>query len=212
MHIPIDLRERVSWAIEFAWQITLHKICSSEIHVYKEASLQLHYSSILKDTLGLIKFSPQERFSLELESTITINEKPFIVDILVLYSNSELSEKHAIELKCYRTLAASGKNRGANDIFMHAVYEDLYITEQYVKCRQADIATCLILTDYENFVNPKQKTSKNWTYDISHNYKLTPNRFTTPIGGKMVDFSLDSAYHFIWTKQGNFWGTILRAL
>jgi len=210
MDIPINIRERVSWAIEFAWRITLHKICNDEIQVNKEASLQLHYSSILKDILGLIKFSHQEKFSLQLESTAKVLERPFIIDILLCYSNSEVSEKHAIELKFYRTLAASGKNRGANDIFMYAVYYDLYITEQYIKFRQADLTTCLILTDYENFVNPKRKTSKNWTYDISHDFKVSPNRFTTPIGGKSVDFSLDLGYHFIWTKQGNFWSTLLR--
>jgi hypothetical protein len=212
MNISNNLRERVSWAIEFAWQITLRKISDGEIKVFKEASLQLHFSAILKEILNLIKFAPQERFDLELESTVQVNNKPSIIDVLVSYKSSDIFERHAIELKCYRTLSASGKNRGANDIFMHAVYEDLYITEQYLKFKVADITTCLILTDYENFINPKRKTSKNWMYDISHDYKLNPNRFTTPIGGRNVDFSLESAYHFYWSKFGKFWGTLIRPL
>jgi hypothetical protein len=212
MEIPISIRNRVSWAIKFSWDIVQLKIGNDEIRVNKEASLQLYYASILKEVLSLLKFSPIEQFYVELEASVTVSNKPYLIDILVSYSDSEVSEKHAIELKCYRTLAASGKNRGANDIFMHSVYVDLHLTEQYVAAGVADLTTCLILTDYQNFVLPKKKTSKNWTYDISHDYQLVANRFTTPIGGKSVDFNLHKNYHFLWTKQGNYWSTILRPI
>ena len=210
MEIPASNRERVSWAIKFSWDILQHKVGNQEIRVNKEASLQLYYASILKDTLQLLKFSPDEQFYVELEVSVTLIGKPLIIDILVTYNDKVASEKHAIELKCYRTQSSSGKNRGANDIFMHAVYMDLHFTEQYVTEKVSDFATCLILTDYQNFVSPKRKTSKNWTYDISHGCVVNSKRFTTPIGGKSVDFSLTKSYHFKWTRQGKFWGTLLR--
>ena len=212
MEIPTSIEDRVSWAIKFSWDIVLAKIGNDEIRVNKEASLQLYYSSILKSVLDLLKFSPTEQFYIDLESTVLVQSKPLIIDILVTYQDATISQKHAIELKCYKTLAASGKNRGANDIFMHAVYMDLYYCEQYIIAKKVDFATCLILTDYRNFIYPKKKSSKNWTYDISHESQITPNRFTTSIGGKKVDFSLSNNYRFDWINKGKYWSTLLRPL
>ena len=167
MTIPENISDRVNWAIEFAWNITICKIVSGEIKVNKEASLQMHYSTILKTVLDLIKFSPKDRVEIELETTVNIEGKSYIIDILLTYTDGIVSEKHSIELKCYKEFASSGGKRGANDIFMKDVYLDIYYSELYLQHKFADHTTCLILTDYSYFINPKSKKTKNWNYDIS---------------------------------------------
>lgn len=210
METPKNLSERVSWAIEFAWNITIEKIVNGELRVNKEASLQLHYSAILKSVLDLIKFSPTERIEIELETTVKVDAKPYNIDILIFYSDGNINEKHSIELKCYKTLSSSGGKRGAGDIFMHGVYVDIYYSELYLKHSFANHTTCLILTDYKNFIHPKSKKTKNWNYDISQGYYLKGGCFNTSIGGKMVDFKLTGTYKFDWTQNGEYWSTILR--
>jgi hypothetical protein len=208
--IPININDRVNWAVEFAWDITICKIVNGEIEVNKEASLQLHYSIILKNILELLKFSQEDRFEIKLETTEEIDKKSYIVDILLKYTDGTTSKKHSIELKCYKTLTSSGKPRGAQDIFMKDVYLDLYYSELYLKYKCADYATCLILTDHSNFINPKTKKAKNWHYDISNGYSFTGGHFKTPIGGKEVNFKLEKSYKFNWQKNGNYWVTLIR--
>lgn len=211
MKIPENIRERISWAIEFAWIITIDKIVHGEIKVNKEASLQMQYSSILKTVLDLIKHTPVERIEIELETTVKIGAKSYIIDIVINFSDGiSISEKHSIELKCYKTLASSGNKRGAGDIFMKDVYKDLFYSELYVKYKCVNHATCLILTDYKNFIYPKSKLTKNWIYDISQGHSLNGGHFTTAVGGKNIDFELSNNYTFDWTNHGSYWSTIIR--
>jgi hypothetical protein len=93
---------------------------------------------------------------------------------------------------------------------MKDVYQDIYYSELYLQHKSADYATCLILTDYANFIHPKKKTGKSWDYDISQGHSFSGGHFTTPAGGKEVDFTLRETYEFNWQKNGEYWGTILR--
>ena len=205
------LKDRVSWAIKFAWDITICKIVKEEIKINKEASLQMHYSSILKTILDLAKFSPDERIDIELESSVFIEGKWYIIDILLTYRiGDSFKEKHSIELKFYKTQSSSGGKRGANDIFMKDIYQDIYYSELYAQHQEVNYTTCLILTDYENFVNPPQKNTKNWEYDTSQGHIVEPKNFTTPIGGKEVNFTLKKRYRFVWENNGSYWATIIR--
>src|SRR5690606_2309893 len=199
--IPEDIDEKIKWIIDFSWSICLNKIQNQEIKVNKEASLQLQYANILKQTLYLVKFAPDERFEIELESSYFINKKQIIADIVIEYKNSEISKKHAIELKFYKTFASSGGKRGAGDIFMCSVYKDLYYSELYIDNKNVDFVTCLILTDYSNFINPKSKDSKNWDYDISDNTLTQAKIYDTSIGGKKIYFELKNRYLFKWEKK-----------
>lgn len=183
-YIPNEIDDKIKWAIDFAWNICLKKIQNQEIKVNKEASLQLQYANILKQVLDLAKFSIDERFEIELETSYFINNKQIIADIVIEYNKEGLSKKHAIELKYYKTFASSGGKRGAADIFMCSVYKDLYYSELYIGSESVDFVTCLILTDYTNFIYPKSKNSKNWTYDISDNTRTQKKIYDTSVGGK----------------------------
>lgn len=93
---------------------------------------------------------------------------------------------------------------------MKDVYLDLYYSELYLQHKHAHQSTCLILTDYENFISPRSKKTKNWTYDISQGHSFTGGHFTTGIGGKDIDFILKEKYSFDWQKRGGYWAAMLR--
>jgi hypothetical protein len=111
----------------------------------------------------------------------------------------------AIELKCYRTFASSGGLRGATDIFMKDVYEDISILEQYISLGIAKQGVALVMNDIERLVNPNKKGGKCWNYDISNGHSIQGANLSTSIGGQNVSIQLQKAYQFNWSKFGNFW-------
>jgi hypothetical protein len=102
-------------------------------------------------------------------------------------------------------LAASGGKRGATDIFMKDVYIDLSLLEQYADAGVANEGVALVMNDLQRLVNPKDKTAKCWTYDISDGATFGPVSLDTPIGGKSVHIELHSRYSLHWARHGSFW-------
>ena len=126
---------------------------------------------------------------------------------MVVGVKGQKTHQIAIELKCYRTTAASGGNRGATDIFMKDVYDDLHILERYVEEKEADKGIALVMNDREGFVNPKKKESKCWDYDISNGKVAGPIVLTTQVGitKTPINISLNREYTFSWEQHGVFW-------
>ncbi len=125
----------------------------------------------------------------------------------MLFTGTSQSQKHtiAIELKCYKTLASSGGKRGATDIFMKDVYEDLAILERYVECSHANEGVALVMNDMERLVRPSDTSAKCWHYDISHGAAFGPIVLDTPIGGKDVSITLNRRYELEWRQYGQYW-------
>ena len=82
--------------------------------------------------LRLLPFTQHEALQVELETGVNVDDSNREIDIMFSGQWSGGEHKIAIEMKCYRTLAASGGNRGATDIFMKDVYFDLFLLERYV--------------------------------------------------------------------------------
>ena len=142
-----------------------------------------------------------------LEKTLKLeNGKPFECDVYIVANNGTSDYRFAIEMKCYRTLASSGKPRGAIDIFVKDVYEDIELLENYIKSKQCEETVFLAMTDFKNIVRPEvEKTAKYWDYDISDGYNLVgPKTLTTPIGGKDVLITIEGTYKFSWKQQNQF--------
>jgi hypothetical protein len=196
---------RLRRAISIAWSVFARKVGGQLIPINKEASMQLQYAYVLKQLLPLTLHNLGESVELELESGVKTSGGSNNIDILLCGDSSLGRTRIAIEMKCYRTLAASGGNRGAHDIFMKDVYEDLHILEEYVTAGHASAGVALVMNDLERFVNPKVKNGKCWHYDISQGHTFPGGNINIPIGGKEVNVSLQNAYTFNWAKFGNFW-------
>lgn len=200
-----NFKDRMRAAVSLGWVMFSRKVGNGLIPINKEASMQLQYAYVLQQLLPLITFHCDEKFNIELETGVRANGRSREIDLL--FTGGFDNQKHiiAIEMKCYRTLASSGGKRGASDIFMKDVYEDLHLLEQYVSEGVAHEGVALVMNDMERLVNPASKDAKCWDYDISHGISFGPIQIVTPIGGKEVNIILSKMYSFDWINYGSFW-------
>lgn len=208
---PENFADRMRAAIYLAWDIFSKKVGSGLIHINKEASMQLQYAYILKQLLPLITFHQNEFFEIELETGVSLHDRSREIDLLFKGKQQDQNYSIAIEMKCYRTRAASGGLRGATDIFMKDVYEDFYLLEQYVLHHIAHEGIALVMNDMERLISPKQKEAKCWDYDISHEKRIYPIHLTTSVGGKEVNIMLTKLYTINWVRSGQFWFLAVQA-
>ena len=101
------------------------KVGAGVLSINKEASMQLHYAHILSQVLPLIILDANESAHVELETGVSVEGSYREIDLILLGCKGDDNHKISIEMKCYKTKASSGKNRGATDIFMKDVYIDL---------------------------------------------------------------------------------------
>lgn len=200
-----NFSERMRAAISLAWAMFSRKVGNGLIPINKEASMQLQYAYVLQQLIPLITFHENERFEIELETGVKANGRSREIDLLFTGEFGEQKFVIAIEMKCYRTLTASGGKRGATDIFMKDVYEDLYLLEQYTLEGIAQEGVSLIMNDMARLVNPSRKDAKCWDYDISNGASFGPITLNTPIGGKEVNINLAKNYQLNWLNYGDLW-------
>ncbi|MGS0725013.1 hypothetical protein ACVBKF_02410 [Shewanella sp. 0m-11] len=199
------LAERMRGAISLCWNMFSRKVGSGLIQINKEASMQLQYAYLLKQILPLITLHKNEAFEVELETGVLVGNSRREIDLVFSGRSDDESHVIAIEMKCYRTLASSGKPRGASDIFMKDVYFDFYLLEQYIDEGHANEGIALVMNDMERLVSPSNKNAKCWDYDTSNGAEFGPSVFNTPIGGKDISFELVLSYKLAWTNHGEFW-------
>lgn len=197
--------ERMRNVVSAAWQIFARKVGAGLIPINKEASMQLQYAYILQQLLPLIIYSNTEAVELELETGVQARTGTKEIDILVKGVSPSGEHVIAIEMKCYRKIASSGGNRGAHDIFMKDVYQDLSLLEDYVSLGIAHRGIALVMNDLKLFVTPSVKRGKCWDYDISHGNAIDGASLITPIGGKKINIHLEKSYTFKWAEIGSMW-------
>ena len=197
----VRLRESIS----VAWSIFMRKVGYGLLPINKETSMQLQYAYILQQLLPLISYRPSESSTIELETGVSLKRTTKEIDLLLLGQSDEGEYNIAVEMKCYKTFASSGGKRGATDIFMKDVYEDLCLLELYCEQGYAHQGVSLVMNDLERLVHPKNKAAKCWDYDISHGTKIKNITLMTPIGGKDIHIYLRKSYEFMWYKYGKYW-------
>ncbi len=174
--------------------------------------MQLQFAYVLKQLLPLTLHHPGETADIELEAGVRIPSGTYNIDILLKATSPMGETRLAIEMKCYRTIAASGGTRGAHDIFMKDVYEDLHVLEEYVAYGVATAGVALVMNDMERFVNPSVRRGKCWAYDISDGHTFNGGQITVPIGGNAVNVNLRNRYAFNWCRFGDLWFMELEGL
>lgn len=199
------LPDRMRAAVSLAWKMFSRKVGGGLITINKEASMQLQYAYILQQLAPLISFHSEEILEVELETGVRVDGKSREIDLLFTAMGNHIEHKIAVEMKCYRTFAASGGKRGATDIFMKDVYFDLHLLERYLATGIAKQGVALVMNDMGRLVNPGVREGKCWDYDISHGARFGGQVFNTPIGGKTVNFRLEKQYELNWHQHGDFW-------
>lgn len=110
--IPEEKEVRLRYAITLAWELFFARVVSSRLPVNKEASMQLHFSSILHSVGELLCTGPGEIFGVELETTQAIGD----VDITCFINDI----RAAVELKCFRKHSKRG-----HDLDMYDFWKDI---------------------------------------------------------------------------------------
>jgi hypothetical protein len=90
--------QRLTRILDESWEILLQRIATRRVVINKEASLQLHYSSVLLSYGELLCVEPKETFTIELESASGRKS----IDITCALGET----KAAIELKCFRKVGS----------------------------------------------------------------------------------------------------------
>lgn len=200
-----ELIFRVHSIINVCWESFCAKVGCGLVDVNKEASMQLNFAYILKNSIDLIVYHQDEEISIELETGIPINGRLRECDLVVRIKKGEKELDLPIEMKCYRNIASSGKLRGAQDLFKYGVYEDLQLLESY-ESKSMLLGIQLTMTDSRNFVFPKVKKGKSWDYDISDGTRIEKGiELNTPIGGKAKNIKLKYNYNYKWKQVGSFY-------
>ncbi|MEY8860148.1 hypothetical protein [Tenacibaculum singaporense] len=209
-----QLIARVKEIVNLCWGSFSAKVGGDLLSINKEASMQLHFAYILKNSMDLVIHHSNESVSIELEKGILVNQRMRECDIIIRIKKDEEEVILPIEMKCYKTISSSGKLRGAQDLFRYGIYEDLELLESYAnKNENRLLGIQLTMTDNRNFVYPKSKKGKSWNYDVSHDTVIKNGiEINIPIGGKEASVKLIHDYHFNWVTKGEFYFLKLEAL
>lgn len=201
-----QLVNRVKNIVDLCWNSFSAKVGCGLIAINKEASMQLQFAYILKNSLDLAVYNDDESVELELETAIPVNGRLRECDIVIQMTKGETELYLPIEMKCYKEYASSGGKRGASDIFMKDVYQDLELLESYSKNTQYSNGIGLVMTDFLGLVFPRTKRGKKWDYDISEGTFLEGETIkNTPIGGYDVNITLTKSYAFNWIQINNYY-------
>jgi hypothetical protein len=201
-----ELIQRVRSMINFCWDSFSAKVGGGIIEINKEASMQLNFAYLLKNTMELSLHNQNESISIELETGIHVNGRMRECDIVIRIQKSNEVRFLPIEMKCYKYLASSGGKRGAVDIFYKDVYSDLELLEAYNQSDSFLSGIQLTMTDFINLPYPPRRSGKYINYDITHGARVDNGiHLTTPIGGKDIEIRLIGSYHFHWVQVGSFY-------
>ena len=195
-------KDRLQQIIENSFSTLEMKLANGGVISKNEASFQLELGYILKVFGQLYEFQPEDKFNLELESYIDLNNlsiksksKKARVDLFLTFGNGVQEAKAAIELKFFK----KKNHREPNN--RYDVFKDISNLEAYKDCG-IDLNYLFISTDHEHYVNQKEYSEDTKDFDIRDGsyYKSgeileykTPKPYGNPI-------SLKGSYKFVWSE------------
>lgn len=206
-----QLLSRVNNIINACWESFSAKVGGGLIDINKEASMQLNFAYLLKNTIDLAIHHDDENIRIELETGIPVNGRLREADIIIEITKGDIIQNLPIEMKCYKTRASSGGLRGAHDLFRYGIYEDMQLLESYCNNLNYIQGIQLTMTDCRVFGFPDSTKGKSWDYNTSNRTAINNGiNLVTPIGGKEVSVTLTKSYLFNWTEINEFYFLMLR--
>lgn len=196
------LTDRLNRVFELAYDCLRLKINGGLIRVDNEASLQLHFSAILKSVGELHEVHRDEFFFIELEKPVKRTKTLFRksgsakakVDIFCGYSDAAGGKTHAcaIELKHFK----KKNHREPNN--RYDVFADIHNLENYGSF--ADCCFLVVATDHEHYVNQTAYSPDTSDFDLRHGACYTSGtqtlyRTQKPYGAPIT---LTNSYSFNW--------------
>jgi hypothetical protein len=195
MNIPKNTENRLKYLINLSWLIFQEKVNGKQIKTNKEASMQLHLGSIIKQLGNLFCFKSGEEFKIAMEEFY----KGKNIDIICSIKDIKV----AIELKCIKEKTAKGTYRGAHDLSRYHIYKDIERLESY----KDDFELCkfLCMTDDSKIWNKDIKGYAS-SFNTGDGYLAKAKVYPPPWKGKWQNKASDkeitfkNSYKFQWIK------------
>ena len=199
----IKLTEEI---IETAYKLLIHKIAHGGLVTNNEAAFQLEFGYILKSLGELYEFKLEDKFHLEFETYLDLNEKSrksksdrARVDLLVRYGDGQSTATAIIELKYFKR----ENHREPNN--RYDAFQDISNLEMY-KRHNIDLCYFILATDHHHYVNQENYSLDTGDFDLRHGKeyksgKVLSYRTEKPHG---IDITLTGNYNFKWDSVNNY--------
>lgn len=186
--------------IETSYKLLINKLAFGGLKAKNEAAFQLEFGHILKTIGQLYEFRLIDRFHLEFETYIDLNELSIKsksnrarVDIILTYRDDEHLTRTAIELKFFK----KESHREPNN--RYDVFKDLQNLETYRK-NGIDLCYFILATDHSHYVNQDTYSADTGDFDFRNKKsykggKVLSYKTSKPYG---EDIILSKDYKFIW--------------
>jgi hypothetical protein len=193
--------------IETAYRLLTKKLAFGGLTARNEHSFQLEFGYILKTLGQLYEFRLEEKFHLDFEAYITLNETSIKgksdrarVDLILKYQDENTTTTAAIELKFFK----KENHREPNN--RYDVFKDISNLELY-KNHNIDICYFILATDHNHYYDQNNYSQDTADFDFrdGKSYKTGTSlqyKTDTPYG---QDISLNQDYSFTWDKINDFY-------
>lgn len=186
--------------IETAYKLLTHKLAFGGLTARNESAFQLEFGHILKTLGQLYEFRLVDKFHLEFETYIVLNENSIKsrtdrarVDLLIKYQDNDSLTKAAIELKFFK----KENHREPNN--RYDVFKDLSNLELY-KSHGIDLCYFILATDHSHYSHQDKYSVDTADFDFRHDSEYKPGKIlqyktAKPFG---PDITLRQDYRFKW--------------
>lgn len=195
----IKLTEEI---VDIAYKLLTHKLAFGGLSARNESAFQFEFGHILKTIGQLYEFRLVDKFHLEFETYISLNDKSIKsktdrvrVDLLIKYQDDYSFTKAAIELKFFK----KENHREPNN--RYDVFKDISNLELY---RQNDIDLCyfILATDHSHYCYQENYSTDTADFDFRDGKKYNAGKILEyktekPFG---PDIILKQDYSFKWDK------------
>ena len=204
----MEIKERLDEIVKFAYELLMQKLSRGGIVSKNEASFQLELAYILKTLGQLYEFNKDDKFYLELEHPIILNEtssksnsQKARADIYIEYTLGQETIKAALELKFLK------KENGAESDGRWSVFTDLSNLEKYQQNKDVDLGYFILATDHSHYVNQEKYGKVAEEFDFRNGKEYKANTVLKYHSTKTTDdysVCLSNDYKFNWKNVDNF--------
>lgn len=186
--------------VDTGYRLLTSKLAHGGLTARNEGAFQLEYGHILKTLGQLYEFRLVDKFHLEFETYISLNENSIKsksnrarVDLLLKYKDDDNEVKAAIELKFFK----KENHREPNN--RYDVFKDISNLELY-KRHGIDLCYFILATDHAHYYNQESYSADTSDFDFRHQSTYAAGtvlqyKTPTPHG---PDLTLDQHYTFQW--------------
>jgi hypothetical protein len=202
-----QLVNRAKSIVDLCWDSFSAKVGCGLISINKEASMQLEFAYLLKQSLNLAIHQSNESVNIELETSINIPIGYKECDIVIKLSKEEDIRFIPIELKCHKQFQPNGNPTGGYTQFRRHVHTDLYLLEQYALLESFTTGISLVMTDFNGIVN----RNGFWESNICNGTTIQNGIIANNNYQQTEPTTLTNNYVFNWQQVGDFYFLKLEA-